>query len=148
MIGVMQSVAGVEIEVERTFRVVAQVIDGRGGPCADGYVSLTSSRWPRVGELNASTDSDGKAIIEGVPKGEYEAFASCKGSLRASEHSVVSVTRDIEDLVFRTQPGGRIEGRVVDALGAPAAGVRVLLAPTVKDHPSARKSRNAGCTKP
>lgn len=109
-----------------------RLVDPSGAPVANAVLSAHGSyRGPLpTGRGLATSGPDGRFAVPGLSSGtrtevwiEAAGFGRVGAVLAASDDAP---NRDLGDLVLR--PARRVEGRVVDTLGAPVAGVPVALA--------------------
>lgn len=96
------------------------VLDGEGAPIANAMVSLQSSK---DGET-ATTDATGRFVLH-QPAGEYRLKVSHERYREAEQ----PLTVPAKDVTVVLDAGGSIAGKVVDASGAPLAGVEVMAIP-------------------
>lgn len=107
-------------------------------PCPQGHLSLSHTS---LGLEFASSVSDGVAIIEGLPRGRYEARASCHDRLLVDGPATVDVadTKGPTSARWMFSHGGTIRGTVYSSGGrAPAVGVSVFALARARDGYDAR----------
>ncbi len=134
-----QVVTGIDISLIGPGTITGRVIDNRGEPIADAYVSASSVPCCRFGEyLQARTATDGTYLIGGIIPGTYsvgffapghkqDCFSETDSS--CSQHSWITVGS-------RTNTGGvdmtlnrlsQVSGKVVDHEGNPIPEATVYL---------------------
>ncbi len=119
----------VEAQLERAHTVGGVVLDEHGAPvpCATIFV-LGDFAIPLAGDRPAAvTDEQGRFRATDVAAGVRKIFAIDAHHAPATSGPLV-VDRDRLDVVLAARRGGRLEGRVVDPNGAPAADAAVHVA--------------------
>jgi len=105
-------------------RIAISIDSDRACPADDGGVTLSRRGSPDY--YFARTIGDGDVILEGVVPGSYGVAVTCRGFVPATSYEDLVVgDSDVEDVVWKVEPGGRIAGRVVGTDRAPMANVQV-----------------------
>jgi len=79
-----------------------------------------------IKRTHATTDADGRYVIEGVPEGDVDVIAIGPGHIPAQGVPLVAVDGVlVQAQDIRLSGGPMVAGRVVDSSGAPIAGVQV-----------------------
>jgi hypothetical protein len=125
LLGLGQSVDGIEIVVHPASRVRGTVVIDRGGgkvePCPRGAVMLTDPASHVRGR--DSFELDGAFAILALAPGRYEARVRCNGHAAQRQYPPVEVAAgaDVTGLVFTVTPGAVITGTARTTAGAPVA---------------------------
>lgn len=125
LLGLGQSVDGIEIVVHPASRVRGTVVIDRGGgkvePCPRGAVMLTDPASHVCGR--DSFELDGAFAILALAPGRYEARVRCNGHAAQRQYPPVEVAAgaDVTGLVFTVTPGAVITGTARTTAGAPVA---------------------------
>src|SRR5262245_34959572 len=115
-------------------RVTGRVIEqGSNNPIANARVNMFSMARPPANvfqTFEATTDADGKFVLENVPPGEYRLQASKAGyamQMLDTRPPIVDVSagQTSRSISLPLVRGGAIAGRVVNAAGEPEAEVQV-----------------------
>lgn len=103
-----------------------RVLDPAGRPIPDAIVRLTVG--PRT-YAEARAGPDGRYVLENVKSGRYTLHARAHGFIDASlpGHLDVGKRERRDGVDLELEPGGAIEGRVIDARFEPVEGARVHL---------------------
>jgi hypothetical protein len=117
--------AAVELAVEPAAIVVGHVVDRDAGAGVAAAVELRAAGGDDEAPRYARTGADGVFRIEGVPHGRWIADAWSPGWVTAGTVEL-EAGRGMPEIELVA--GGVIEGRVVDAAGAPIAGAAVRAA--------------------
>lgn len=111
--------------------ITGRVVGEDGQPVNGARVLALASRGGNVTGDNASTGPDGAFKIDGLEAAPYGVTVQAPGNFDASyleyERGARVYYRPGDDVLIRVMRGGVITGRVTDARGEPAAGVRVNL---------------------
>lgn len=114
--------------------------------CADGSASLEDPKqdtyhWSEI-------DDEGHVRFEGVLAGSYTVSVRCEDHpARPDYEPVVVQTEDVSGLVWPVDEGFAIRGIVVDAAGAPLAGIS-LRAQQKSNRPGARQAQGWTTSEP
>lgn len=100
-----------------------------GAPCDEGTLSLTEAVSGR--EIHDVGEPDGLVHVRGLLPGKYAVRVTCKGTV-AEDHRLPLVVgkRDVLAQTWEVSDGRAIAGVVVDAGGAPVAGVTLAARPS------------------
>lgn len=125
----------ITLTMERSLTLRGRVVDSRGVGVPGALIRLRLSEarnnfsdlLPNREEGNGRDlrcDAAGVFEARRLRRGRIDLMASAPG-FEARVRSELVLETDRSDVVFRLDPGGTIEGRVVDPAGAPIADVRV-----------------------
>jgi hypothetical protein len=135
--------ADVVLRLHKSARIAGRVTSVGGSPAAGARVVVRSKGLRDSSEESVVADATGHYAIEAVPPGEVTVMVCGGGWLSPGlldadgngynpfVHAVVAGARLSLDLT--AVAGGRMEGRVLDAAGAPVAGALVRAAPLSSD---------------
>ncbi len=126
----------VKVEMVQKAAISGKVVDGSQALTAFTIQALRTSANPTPGaqQIYENTDvlesftglTDGRFELRGFDPGTYALRVSAAGfAPTISDTFTVIADQTTPPLTIRLQKGGKIEGRVVDAAGAPVAGARV-----------------------
>lgn len=111
--------------------ITGRVVGEDGQPLNGARVLAMANRGGGVSSGSAVTGADGAFKIEGLEVAPYSVTAQAPGAFDAAqleyERGARVFHRPGDDVLIRVMRGGVITGRVTDARGEPAAGVRVNL---------------------
>ncbi|WP_394839528.1 carboxypeptidase regulatory-like domain-containing protein [Pendulispora rubella] len=128
LLGVGETSGEVLIEAHPAATVSGRISfrDGKDGKgCAQGAVNLSEKgksefRW-------AKADDEGKVRVEGMLPGTYQVEVWCKDAALEEKYEPVTLAdKDVDGLVWKVNGGLSLSGVVVDAKGAPVAGVTLF----------------------
>jgi protocatechuate 3,4-dioxygenase beta subunit len=123
-----KDVADLELVLAPGAAVEGRVVDGEGRPVAGAWVRPVEDRGVRTfGRISASatTDGDGRYVLDGLPTGPRSIAAEDDQGRRGVGE--IDVRAGENRLDIRLSGGAEVAGRVVDAEGAPVAGAEVML---------------------
>lgn len=111
--------------------ITGRVVGEDGQPVSGARVFALASRGGNVNGDHAATGPDGAFKIEGLEAAPYGVTVYVPGNFDAAqleyERGARVYYRPGDDVLVRVMRGGVVTGRVTDASGEPAAGVRVNL---------------------
>jgi RNA polymerase sigma factor (sigma-70 family) len=108
------------LEVEVTAKAAAQGrVMRHGRPVADARIELLP------GNQMTTTDSDGRYVLEGLPAGNFDLYAS--SPLAFTRRPIMLVAAERLSIDLELESGGEVLGTVVDRAGTPVSGVLVRL---------------------
>ncbi|MCX8228536.1 MAG: carboxypeptidase-like regulatory domain-containing protein [Planctomycetota bacterium] len=134
------------------FGMHGMVVDAQGTPVGNAWVAAYSSPFPLLDVeqgfeeilskplefsleplASAKTNERGEFQLEGVPGRSLYLTARAPQLLtRGRRHVPASVLLSTDGVTLTTHPAASIQGRVVDARGAPVPGAEVLVNPGIK----------------
>ncbi len=101
------------------------VVNEKGDPVEGADVALGTQDWARsVMEVAGRTDAEGRFVLADVPDGSYRIRAQAAGYPEVRHWANVPAQKFVR---LELRPGGIVAGTVVDGLGAPIPGARVML---------------------
>ena len=107
--------------------VEGQILHG-GVPCEDGTLSLREGVSGR--EVHDNSAIDGMVHVRGLLPGTYAVGVTCRGAIEEDRHlSLIVADKDLVAQTWDVTDGRTIAGVVVDASGAPVAGVTLAARP-------------------
>ena len=118
-----KDVADLELVLAPGASVEGRVVDGEGRPVAGAFVQPVEPRGSRpFGRISAhaTTDGDGRYVLDGLPTGPRSIAAEDDEGRRGVGELDVRAGENRLDI--RLSGGAEVAGRVVDAEGAPVAG--------------------------
>jgi RNA polymerase sigma factor (sigma-70 family) len=128
-----------DIVVDEAAVVTGRLVDPAGAPVAGVRVEVDATgrlveerKRPRellAQRVSAVTDAAGRFRLAGLWPGEWSLFALPPGFVRVSRPFTIERSGELELGDVQLAAGGRLAGRVVDALGAPIPGARIRLRP-------------------
>jgi RNA polymerase sigma factor (sigma-70 family) len=121
----LRATGGLEVRLEPMAVLAGRVRDGAGGPLPPGLSVMTARPDTRV-STHTQVAEDGTFRLEGVPPGSYQLTASTGEGHRGFLQVDVG-RQDITDLELVIAAPITVDGRVIDAGGAPVAGARVVI---------------------
>ncbi len=132
------AVGELTIELTLGLAVRGAVHGGGGEPVIGAEVTLTPASAARAARLpglppprhRAASGPDGSFELRGLGAGVFDLTARAQGHAEVSRRGL-DLTPDggtVDVGTLRMEPGGGLDGRVVDADGEPLAGARVILA--------------------
>lgn len=110
--------------------LAGSVVDTDGAPVEGAVITVaesgTPARWPRDGDAPPSTSSDaeGSFTVRGLAPGDLVNLHAEHPDYVAND--VQATAGDGAEVAIVLAPASRLEGRIVDADGAPVAGAAVL----------------------
>lgn len=108
------------LSIEVTAKAVLRGrVTRKGQAVTDAHVSLL----PTV--ASATTDSDGRYVLEGLSAGNFNLFAANPQAF--TNHSVTLAAGETQNVDLELESGGEVVGNVVDRAGNPVIGVVVRL---------------------
>ncbi len=122
----------VSIELERASTVRGVVVDAGGAGIADAVVSVQVTRTmglasSSMSNARASSDGDGRFVIENVNPGELELQVRAEGYVQARIDSLtVEPGRDLDGVRAVLERGATVSGRIRGPSGRPVSGAQVL----------------------
>ncbi len=144
LLGLGQSVDGVEIVVAAAFAVRGQVlIDGAPPtPCADGDVWLTDRATGR--DASAELLADGSFAATAVRPGHYVARVRCVGYVPRDRYDPIDVVdRDVTGVALAVAAGAALRGTITTSAGAPVVDAQVSVRTKAGDPRAQRVDGNA-----
>ncbi len=138
IVGLGETSAEIIITAHPAFAIRGQIVGPNGEPCTRGAVSLT-----RRGALRGThTDAqpDGTIHARGFQPGEIDVAVQCAGLVAATRYpSLTIIDRDLVGVRWVLESGQWIRGQVLDAGGAPVAGM-IVSAAAQQDPQQARRT--------
>lgn len=118
-----------DLELKPGARIFGRITDATGAPLPGSTAQPIDpeSRMPHGPQTGAQAGPDGRYELPALARGSY-GLRFKHPKFKFKDHLGVQVSRDDEEIEVNAvlEPGGRIEGRVVDDQGAPLAKARVL----------------------
>ena len=104
-----------------------------GEPLKKAIVELIAENQEEGGNYSATSDQDGKFMIEAIAPGRYKIFVERPGFLEVDDKHkrsqglslTLNAGQELKDLVLRMQPAAVILGRVLDEDGDPMPNAQV-----------------------
>ena len=124
VVGLGETSAEIVITAHPAFTIRGQIVGPNGAPCTRGAVNLTRRGSVRGTHVNAGPD--GTIEARGFLPGEIDVAVSCAELVPATSYPALTIVdRDLVGLRWVLESGQWIRGQVLDARGAPVAGIRV-----------------------
>lgn len=117
----------IQLTLLRPIQFNGRVIDYTNAPQANVRLTLARRDGPSTGaEFHAQSDGEGRFSFDGLDAGEY-VLSSADGRYAISRPREVVLRADeqLDELIVRADPVAIVTGRLLDAEGRPAVGVRV-----------------------
>ncbi len=125
-----------ELTLEPGVRVPVEVLDVRGRPVREAEVVGYAEVGGVLVEVRARTDAEGRTRLPPLPAGAVELYAKSPGKAWNGLSVTASPAMGTQEL--RLLPGAALRLVVESPLGAPLAGVHVLLTPADDGAPDRR----------
>jgi hypothetical protein len=123
-----QEKKGAVVVVGPAVRVRGKVMLG-SGPCKTGALQLDPAPGEAAPRLHAFANASGRVEIEAVPPGRYIPSVVCRGYDSRVEPPLDITNKNLDDLLWRFDPGATVRVHTVTADGKSVADVHLTLGP-------------------
>ena len=142
---------GVDFVLVPTATVSGQILNARTGQPAQEYRVGHASRWDpaNLPRSETSFDPDGRFTIKNIPASDGSAVIMASAPGLEPGHAIVEVRpgRTTEGVTIRLNPSAILEGRVVNAAGAPVQDAQVFVEASIigaSNKPSGKPDASTG----
>jgi len=127
IVGLGETSAEIVITAHPAFTIRGQIVGPNGEPCTHGAVGLTRRGAVRGADVKAGPD--GTIEARGLLPGAIDVTVRCAELVPATSYPALTIIdRDLVGVRWVLGSGQWIRGRVLDARGAPMAGIEVSAA--------------------